>query len=332
MFMKSTKFSFFRKTFLVFTLAFGLINCKSDKIEVEEVFDFSKTFTGVVVTPVTITQPAATTYIPGSITVPATFTTLATTAAAGNTPPADLVTTAAKISPTLESAASALLTPAVLADIIAGKPVSAAVQKALDDILKTGELNAYLPTKTLPSIDGKVISGRVAGSSGKINSLSGGTEMFSTANACNDAIKKSFDDAKKILDDGLAAEIAKVKAAYDENIKPAVVTTEKQNALKRRDDQLVILNKYLSDGIKLGAKYIPVVVAIYWSYYNLNEEVYANEIKGLDAKAKAITDKANAARDADTKKAEDDYKAKLLAITIVFDKENTNCHNQGGGK
>lgn len=328
----SIKFSFFRKTCLVSALAIGLVNCKSDKVEVEEVFDFSKTFPTVSVTPVTITPPAPTTYTAGSLTVPAAFTALASSSATSNTPPAELVASASKISPSLESAATAALTPAVLADITAGKPVSADVQKVLSDLIKTGEFNAFLPTKTLPAVDGKVVNGRAAASAGKVGSISGGTEAFSTANACNDAIKKAFDDAKKILDDGLAAETAKIKAAYDENIKAAVVTTEKQNALKRRDDQLAIINKFLSDGLKLGSKYTPIIVAIYYEFFKANEEVYNNEVKGLDAKAKTITDKAAAVRDADTKKATDDYNAKLAPIKVTFDKENNNCHNQGGGK
>lgn len=328
----SNKFSFFRKTFLVSALAIGLVNCKSDKVEVEEVFDFSKTFPDVAVTPVTITKPAATTYTPASLTVPAAFTALAASSGTSNTPPAELVASASKISPSLESAASAALTPAVLADITAGKPVSADVQKVLSDLIKSGELNAFLPTKTPASVDGKVVNGRAAGSSGKVGTISGGTEVFSTANACNDAIKKAFDDAKKILDDGLAAETAKIKAAYDENIKAAVVTVEKQNALKRRDDQLVIINKFLNDGLKLGSKYTPIIVAIYMDYFNANEEVYNNEIKGLDAKAKAISDKAVAVRDADNKKVTDEYNTKLSPIKAIFDKENSNCHNQGGGK
>lgn len=327
----SIKFSSIRKTFLVSALALGLVNCKSDKVEVEEVFDFSKTFTGAVVTPITVTKPAPTTYTPGSLTVPAAFTALATSATSG-TPPAELTATASKISPALESAATAALTPAVLADLAAGKAVSADVQKVLGDVVKAADLSAFLPTKVAPAVDGKAISGRIAGSSGKINTISGGTEAFSTANACDDAIKKAFDDAIKVLDDGLAAELAKVKAAYDENIKAAVVTTEKQNALKRRDDQLVIINKFLADGLKLGAKFTPIIVAIYYEFYKANEEVYNNEIKGLDAKAKAITDKANAARDTDTKKATDDHKTKIDDLKKIFDKEKEKCHNQGGGK
>lgn len=325
--MKSNNFSLILKSLLVFTLAFGLVNCKSDKIAVEEVYDFSKTFPVVVVTPVVITPPAATTYTPGSITVSAAFTELATSA----TPPVELLNATAKINPTLIIAATATLTPAVLADIKVGKPLSAAVQKALNDILKTGELNAFLPTKTLPSVDGKPVGGRIGLISGKTDVFIGNTQMFSMANACNDAILKSFNDAKKILDDGLAADIVKINAAYDTNIKPADVTAEKAAALKRRDDKRLELNVVKENALKSTDLTIVVTaLAIYQANYDANDQVYDAEIIGLDAKAKSITDKANVAKQTDTKKATDDYNAKLTPIKTLFDVENNKCHNQGG--
>nr|WP_299419899.1 hypothetical protein [uncultured Emticicia sp.] len=325
--MKFNNFSLILKSLSVFTLAFGLVNCKSDKIAVEEVYDFSKTFPVVVVTPVVITPPAATTYTAGSITVSAAFTALATS----TTPPVELLNASAKISPTLISAATATLTPAVLADIKAGKPLSAAVQKALNDLLKTGELNAFLPTKTLPSVDGKPVGGRIGLISGKTNVFNDNTQMFSTANACNDEILKSYNVAKKILDDGLAADIVKINAAYDTNIKLADVSAEKAAALKRRDDKRIELNVVKDNALKsTDLSIVATALAIYQANYDANDQVYDAEIIGLDAKAKSITDKANVAKQTDTKKATDDYNAKLTPITTLYNVENNKCHNQGG--
>ena len=71
-------------------------------------------------------------------------------------------------------------------------------------------------------------------------------------------------------------------------------------------------------------------MAIYQANYEANDQVYDAEIIGLDAKAKSITDNANAVKQTDTKKATDDYNAKLAPIKTLFDVENNKCHNQGG--
>ena len=329
--MKSIKFSFFIKYSVVFTLAFVLVNCKSNKVDVVEVPDFTKTFTGVTVTPVTITQPAPTTYTPPALVVPATLTTLAASATT-TTPPPALTASVAKIDTTITKAAAAVITPTVIADIKAGKAVPANVEKALSDIIKTGALDGFFPKITPPTVDGTPINGRIAGASGSIDVIRGGTEMFSTANACNDAIKKAFDDAKKILDDALAAESTKITAAYTENIKAAALTTERQEALKFRNDQLAFLSQILDNALKNFPSFMaPAIVALYVENVKIVESFYSLAIKALDAKAKAITDKAAAARNADTKKVTDEYNAKLAAAQKVYDAENIKCHNQGGG-
>jgi len=326
--MKLYNFSLISKCLFAFTLAFSLVNCKSDKIKVEEDYDFTKTFPVVAVTPVVITPPAATTYTPGTITVPAAFTALTTS----TTPPAELVATSAKINPTLISAASNALTPAALADLKAGKPVPAAVQKALSDILQTGALNAFLPTKTLPAVDGKPVGGRIGVISGNLNNISGNTEMFSIANACNDALLKVFNDSKQKLDDVKAAKLKQITDAYNSNILPANVATQKADALKRRDDQLAYLATFYKnyiDGKDPKDLLTIIYLSLYAGYNQANEDVYTNEIKGLDARASAITGKAKTSQDADNKTVNAEYDANLKALTTIFDKENINCHSQG---
>jgi hypothetical protein len=164
-------------------------------------------------------------------------------------------------------------------------------------------------------------------------------------NACNDKIKEAFDAAKKILDDGRAAELAKIKAAYDENIKAAVVTADKDAALKKKNDalasNLAFLNATLS-GIsqalvkktitaEQNALFTAIVLGIFKDANDKVEALYKAEVAAADAKSKAITDKAKAASDADTKIVDNEYKTKLDAITKIFDTENAKCHNQGGG-
>jgi hypothetical protein len=341
--MKSIKFTFFGKAFMLAFLMFGLVNCNKDKVEEEVIPDFSKTFAGVAVTPITVTKPAATTVTPGSITTPPAVAATAAALAAG-TVPADLSAAASKVPEATATAISTGLTPAVLADIQAGKAIPTALANSLADLIKSGAANAFLSTITLPSVDGKPVGGRLA-APGTSNTVKAEQEMLSTMNACNDKIKEAYDAAKKILDDGKVAEYAKIKAAYDENIKAGVVTADKDAALKKKNDalasNLAFLNATLTGISQALVKktitaeqnvlFTAIVLGIFKDANDKVEALYKAEVAAADAKSKAITDKAKAASDSDTKKVNDEYQTKLDALIKTYSDENNKCHNQGGG-
>jgi hypothetical protein len=341
--MKSIKFTFLGKAVMLAFLSFGLVNCDKDAVEVEETPDFSSTFKGVAVKPITVTKPASTTFTPGSITTAPGLSPTVTALAAG-TVSADLTAAAGKVPSATASAIADRLTPALLADIKAGKSIPTSLATSLSDLIKSGAANAFLSTITLPKVNDKSVGGRFA-APGSTNTVKAEQDMFSTMNACNDAVKKAFDDAKKILDDAKTAETAKITAAYNENIKAAVVTADKDAALKKRNDalaaNLAFLNLALTNlSSALDKKIItPAQNALFTAimlsvFKDANDKVntlYKAEVDALDVKADDIEKKAKTARNTDLLKLDDDYDGKLFGITLLFNTENEKCHNQGGG-
>jgi len=304
--------------------------------------DFSQTFKNVAVTPITVTSPAATTYTAGSVSTPPTVAAAAAALTLGNTTP-ELQAAASKVDTNAAKSIATGVTSA-LADIKAGKALPAALATNVKTLIASGAANAFLATLTKPTVDGKAIGGRTGGNPGS-NVAKPEVEMASIANACNDAIKLAFDNAKKGLDDGKAAEIAKIKAAYDNNIKAADVAADKATALTLKTQNLAVALSLFNtayDGLNaaLTAKkitqsqyniFVAIMISIYQDTVNNYEALYSATIAALDAKAKAITDKAKAASDADTKKVTDEYNTQLAAITKTYTDENIKCHNQGGG-
>jgi hypothetical protein len=337
--MKSIKFTFLGKAFMLAFLSFGLVNCDKDKVEVEETPDFSTTFKGVAIKPITVSKPATTTYVAGSITTPPAVASTIAALKAGTISPA-LASAMSKVPDATSKAIFSLLTPSVLADLKAGKPMPTAIALRLNGIIESGAINAFRSTVTLPKLNDKPIGNRFA-APGSTNTVKAEQEMFSTMNACNDALKKEFDAAKKILDDGKAVELAKVKAAYDQNIKAADVTKEKEDALKRRNSASDVNQKsfdeislYLRELDLPDDQFTDAYVTIVAIYYQLEEQIdilYSKEIDGLNEKAKDITKKVENARDRDTDKINSDYDGNLSGITFVFKSKNEECHNQGGG-
>jgi hypothetical protein len=341
--MKSIKFTFLGKAVMLAFLSFGLVNCDKDKVEEEVVPDFSTTFKGVTLKPVTVAKPAATTYVAGSITTPPAVAATATALAAG-TISADLSAAASKVPSPIANAIAPLLTPDVLADIKAGKALPTALAGRISDLIKSGAVNAFLSTITLPKLNDKPVGSRFA-APGSTNTVKAEQEMYSTMNACNDAVKKAFDDTKKTLDDARTAGLAQILAAYDQNIKAAVVTAEKAAALKKRNDTFAsnlaffnqaltglasALNKKTITPVQ-NALFTAILVSILKDADDKADALYDNELRGLNEKATDIIEKAQRARDKSADDVKSDYEAKLFGITTIFKTENEKCHNQGGG-
>lgn len=341
--MKSIKFTFLGKAFMLAFLSFGLVNCDKDKVEEEVVPDFSSTFKNVAIKPITVSKPATTTYVAGSIVIPPTVAAVNTDLAAGKIP-TTLETAGSKIPDAITKAVNNLLTPAVLADIKAGKGIPSSISGRLDAAINAGAFNAFRPTIILPKLNDKPVGNRFA-APGSTNTVKAEQEMFSTMNACNDAVKKAFDAAKKILDDGKAAEIAKIITAYEAYIKTADVTKEKADALSRKNASIAAYNTALNiqlasmDNLRKSKLYnedqiqqgIAGLIGIFRIVSSYSEELYLAELKALDARSEDIEKKGKDARDKDIDKLNGDYDLNLGGISLVYKNENEKCHNQGGG-
>jgi hypothetical protein len=340
-------------SWIVYTLALTLVmyNCKKK----EEPFpttpdtEVQKELEAITVAPVTITAPAPVTSTPATLTASAQATATANDMAQlkNGTVPASVQTASNEVKAVVSAAEINTLSSvnaSTVAAVAAGGALPANLKTIMDKVTASPAMRAYLPTFTLPTVNGTPIPAR----SGVVEGTEGveGLEGIEVEDACVQAANTAFDGVKTKLDATKASETTKVTTAYSAVIAPlaadeaackagiptkyaAFRTAGQAQATQALADLDAAQSSIPADLYPVLKAFINIQLLGFLSSVNTLE---AAEVKACTAITTAKTAAAAAARDADLAKVNENYNTALAAAQAKRTELVQTCHNQGGGR
>lgn len=341
----------FKTVLYSFLMVFVLYNCKTK--DVESLTPLTYTFKGFDV----LKLPTLKQTTPASVSVKAsTFTPSTETAAltsalkgigtSGQVP--DRVKQAGEDMGkvlTADKAAQlvARLTPDVLKAFTTTGTLPADLKTELTALAGNAAIKAYLPTYTLPEVNGKAIGGRSA-ARGVTTPLvvafatSDEDDCTAAANtAYNDAVKK-LDDEKKAQTDAVTTLFTTTQTAIQADAtacKTAVTSTYAGYRLAAQNDFTAVMALLDAAKTTLGVPLYNLLVALYTIIYNQTISflgILENADKAAcDTIAATKLTNAEVARDADLSTININYNAALAEAKILLNQAIASCHNQGQG-
>ncbi|WP_259014421.1 hypothetical protein [Emticicia fluvialis] len=335
---------------LILTLAVGLYNCKPTPSE-PEIPKFEEDFKGVKLPDVTPTTPKAATTTAASIQTSTAVSSVATAAAAGPSAPAivSATTNMQKIVSTTEAAELvAAFTPAVISNLQTTGALPADLSIKVNAIASNPAFAAYLPKVTLPTVDGKVVTGAVKESTFDKNQPLITFPNYSVAaitSPCTDAAQAAYNTKKAEIDAARATQVASVTNTYTAAVTaanasgascssaiPGKYATLKTGAATELNAGLAAL---LSAKAILGEGNYNLLVLLYYSAYVTNLNALSNlQTAELNACATLVTASianAAAARDADLANITVNYNSQMSTLQSILTAGFQKCHDQGQG-
>ncbi|GAB3180925.1 hypothetical protein [Telluribacter humicola] len=317
----------------------ALYNCKDHETPTPTP-DFENEVSGIVVEQVTLTAPAAVTAQSSTFTAPTNTTISSYT---GGAPSQAVQDAAGQVSSTLsngEITALNNITPAQLQDVANGGTLPADLKTALDKIKANPALAGFLPTFTLPQVNGSAVTGRTG-----LPELLDQVEAIKADDAC---LKKAQDalanvinklkadaktqqdkvdaEAQKQITDANAAETS-CKAGI-----PATFAAYRTAAKTQFDATMATLD---NNQAALGTNYAILKALVIVSYGSALDTINAlekAETAACTAKKNAAIANANAAKTENTNKVTAALNKGLTTANDKIKELAAPCHNQGGGK
>lgn len=218
------------------------------------------------------------------------------------------------------------------------------LQSQVDKIADSPMMKAYLPTFSLPQVDGKAVNAR-SGAAPETLAVATALPNDNDKDKCKKAAKEAFDKAVAVLDATRKEQANAIEAAYKKY--EANANSERSGCLSgtpAKYNGLIAtakkdLDKKLAD-LKASKKamgeamYKTLTASAYVTYSELID-VY-NKMMNADTKAcelasQARVTAAKAARDKDLGIVYTNYNAVLKSAEASRDKAVASCHNQGNG-
>lgn len=332
-------------------LATVLYNCKTK--DVDSLTPFTYTFPGITekLPDVTPTAPAAVSATASSVNnstaAAAVSTGLASISATGQVPPT--VTQAANdvakvVSPEQASTLVAAFTPDVVNSLTATGTLPANLKAEAAAIANNPAVAAYMPTFTLPTVDGKPVGGRIGAAGPVIDAVS---VVYSTLDddACKAAANKAFNEAVASLNATKTTQTAAITAEYTrlQTTIQADATACKSGISATYAGYRVLVTQQINQALAAvnaaksflpAASYNLLIVLIYAElvrYLDILTSGQLADSAACDAVAAKKLANAQAARDKDLSKINDNYNKAVENLTKARDKAVAACHNQGNG-
>lgn len=238
------------------------------------------------------------------------------------------------------------LSAEVLSAFDADGTLPPALGASIETLFNNETMKAYLPTVTLPMVNGKAVSARVSASPITVppivvlNSITGNSE-----DKCKKEANAAYNKALNALNTTQRTQTATVNATYKQRESVAKTDnascrsdiTAKYKALleadaKTRDQNLA----NLKDARKtLGEVNYRFLVAQEKATYAKNVLIHrgqrATELKACDDARDAKILAAAAARDKDLTTINTTYNTLAASLTTALNKAIASCHNQGNG-
>ncbi|MBO0947791.1 hypothetical protein [Fibrella forsythiae] len=333
-------------------LAATLYNCKTK--DVDSLTPFTYTFKGFDTKLPDITPTA-----PAAVSVTASTFTSSTAAAAVSSGLSSMSATgvvpasvqqasnavASAVSPAKAAELAASFSPAVMANLTATGTLPANLKAEASALAANPALKAYLPTFTLPTVNGKPVGGRTSsgGETGLIEKLAA-TNARADDDACKAAAAAAYNTALTTLNEGKATQDAAVNATFaaaqaaiasQATSCVGTVTTNfaplRAAAAKDYNDGIAGLN---ANKAVLGSYYDLLVVLYAVAYVDalgIYNTLQAAENAACSATATARTASATAARNTDLNKITANYNTAKTTLDRNLATAVASCHNQGNG-
>lgn len=339
--------------FYGFCLAAILYNCKTKDVDSLTPFTYTfKGFTDVKLPDVTPTAPATVSVTAASVTsstaaaaVSAGLSSLSATGVVPATVQQAATDVNKAISPAVASQLSASFTPEVIQTMSTTGALSADLKAQLTSLSSNPALKAYLPTFTLPTVNGKAVGGRVGAVSG--NNI---VAVISTAaglqddDACKAAANAAYNTALTSLQATQTSQAATINATYAQAQAGIAAETApckaglpaKYTPLRAVTQQAFDAGMASLDANKavLGNLYTPLRLLYLAALVDANDlftKLQTAEETACDAAGAAKLTNAQAARDKDLSMINNNFNTAAASLKTTLANATKSCHNQGNG-
>ncbi len=331
-------------------LVAALYNCKTK--EVESVTPFTYTFKGLE----NVTLPEVKPTTPASVSVVAASVNSSTVAAAVSSGLSS-VTTTGQVPASVQQAATdvskavsaekatalvAAFTPTVISNLASTGTLPANLKTEVAAIASNPALQAYLPTFTMPQVNGKTVGGRIGASDVTVPvAIANAT----TDDACTVAANTAYASAVATLDAAKQTQSAPINAQFTQtqtsiqadatackSSKPATYDAYRAVALQQLNQGIATLS-----GAKaiLGESTYNLLSVLYYVAYSQAvtgiNTLQSADTNTCDAVASAKLTNAQAARDADLRQINSNYTTAVASLQRARATAIASCHNQGNG-
>ncbi|PLK44446.1 hypothetical protein [Emticicia sp. TH156] len=356
--MKTTNALKFVSLSACLLLATGLYNCKPKESE-PEIPKFEEEYKNVKLPEITIVKPAEVVLVPGKVEEPKAVTSLSAELTTGTVTPA--LTAAATDMEKIVSAdkaaeINAAFTDDVINKLAKGEPIPASLKASIDAIAANPAFAAYLPSLTLPTVNGKPVTGIVKELPFKNNQPLFTIPDYAIAainSPCTDSAQAAFNRAKTNLDNARLQQRANVTNSYNQNVASisnteclssiqTVLNSTLATSLNVFNSRLVFINSIRnpSSRIKSPANTLAnPVTQLIKTLFIVNFTTQINTINTLSVVSNTACDTekaeklkaAETARDTNFATIENNYNAALATLQATLTKSFQTCHDQGQG-
>ncbi|WP_259014416.1 hypothetical protein [Emticicia fluvialis] len=339
-------------------LATGLYNCTPQKSE-PEIPKFDEEYKNVKLPEITIVKPAEVVLVPGKVEEPKAVTSLSAELTAGTVTPA--ITAAATDMEKIVSAdkaaeINAAFTDDVINKLAKGEPIPASLKASIDAIAANPAFAAYLPSLTLPTVNGKPVTGIVKELPFKNNQPLFTVPDYAIAainSPCTDSAQAAFNRAKAVIDNARIQQRANVTNSYNQNVASinntecfstfqTTIVSSIATSLNVFNTRLVLINKITTptSRIKSPANTLANPEAqLVKTLFIVNFTTQINSFNRLSVVSSSACDTekteklraAEIARDTNFVTVENNYKTALANLQATLTKSFQTCHDQGQG-
>ncbi|QKZ15441.1 hypothetical protein [Spirosoma sp. KUDC1026] len=331
-------------------LVASVYSCKTKDVDAVDPFTYSfKELENIQLPTVTPTAPAAVTVVEAKMTsstqAAAVSAGLANLTAGGQVPAA-VQQAGAEVEKAVSASKAAELnaafTPTLMSSLATGGKLPDNLQKEVASLASNPALQAYLPTFTLPQVNGKTVGARIGAPVKPVVV----TMDQESADACRAAATAAFNAAKARLDAQLSAQTGPVTNAY--NTAAAAAAAEVvgcQSAVPAKYTPMITAaTTQFNTGIaNLNAGRAVLGETLYNLLTALYNVAYAQSLSGIatlqsadnnlcTATSAAKVAAAVAARDADLNTINTNYNTQIAAAQASVNTATAACHNQGAGR
>jgi len=331
---------------IVLLLAMGLYNCKPVPSE-PEVPKFDDKYTDVKLPEINLPDPEEVISTPATVNSSAAMDSIAADLATGKVTPGVIAAIGAVQKVVSAAEATKLvdaLTPEILSSLSNGGSLPADLQASMLAIANNPALAAYMPTLTLPTVDGKVITGFVKETPAKNNEGVIGNPDFSVAaihSPCADSARAAYNRAKATLDAAKTAQDLIVTTYYDKLVDAATKNTEQRKALIRAEilsfktkatkGHAGELAYYEAHKENYDSFRLVILMASYTQAMKLYDNAEKVAISAIDTEVAAKIAYALKVRNTNLPTIQANYNTQIAAMQATLTASYGTCHDQGQG-
>lgn len=231
------------------------------------------------------------------------------------------------------------------ADMVNSGTLSADMKKEVATLASNASLKAYMPSYTLPTVNGKPVGARIGASGITPVAVAHSVQQNGPVDACQQAATTAYNSVVQQLDAAKATQTTTINATYTQLESAAngeVAGCQAGVPTKYSGLQTTLRTQVTSTMATLNslratlgdALYNQLALMTYVGYFQAMDNV--NTIQAADlTSCSAIKDAkiaaAKAARDTDLNAVTTNYNTQVTSATAARSKAVASCHNQGNG-